>query len=556
MSIRLKIILVVLPLVITTLLFTGVSSYFSARNGINRIAREFLGFKALELENFATNQWRLLVDNNFTDRPEYIRATQQAVEDYAGSLVRSDTEIIAAADPDGNLTMQTGEMTINESERNNLLSLIEIQSRDMNTIRIDGRDRVAKGFYFEPLDWYIFITEERETFYMAVNQITTQALIILSASILIAVIMLMIFARYLTRPLSTVVGTMRDIITYSDLSERVLVEYHDETGQLAHTFNIMVGELEKAYNQIKSFAFKAVLAQKSEKKIRNIFQKYVPRDVIEQVFQNPEGMLIGENRVLSVLFSDIRSFTTISESMMPDDLVNSLNRYFSVMVDIVMNRNGIVDKYIGDAIMAFFGAPVKHDDDALSSVYAGIEMIDALDEFNQHQKELDKPPFNIGVGINYGVVTVGNIGTEKKMDYTVIGDMVNLASRCEGLTKIYFPTNDWPLIITESLHSRVKDKVPCRLIDRVAVKGKTRGVAIYTAKKELNSREEKAWSAHEHAMELFYDRKFKEAADDLKEVKSLLPDDFLAGMFTERCENYIKAPPAENWDGVEIMKEK
>lgn len=556
MSIRLKIILVVLPLVITTLLFTGVSSYFSARNGINRIAREFLGFKALELENFATSQWRLLVDNNFTERPEYIRATKQAVEDYAGSLVRSETEIIIASDPDGNLALQTGEITIDESEQSALLKLIEAQSRDMSTIRLGGRDRVVKGFLFEPFDWYIFITEERETFYRAVNQITTQALVILSASILVAVIMLLIFARYLTRPLSTVAGTIRDIITYSDLSERVLVEYHDETGQLAHTFNIMVGELEKAYNQIKSFAFKAVLAQKREKKIRNIFQKYVPRDVIDQVFENPEGMLVEENRVLSVLFSDIRSFTTISESMMPDDLVNSLNRYFSVMVDIVMDRNGVVDKYIGDAIMAFFGAPVKHDDDALSSVYAGIEMLDALDEFNRHQQELDKPPFNIGVGINYGVVTVGNIGTEKKMDYTVIGDMVNLASRCEGLTKNYFPTNEWPLIITESLHSRVKDKVPCRLLDRVAVKGKTKGVAIYTARKELDSREERAWTAHQHALDLYYDKKFKEAADYLKEVKSLFPKDFIAEMFTERCEKYMKAPPAENWDGVEIMKEK
>ena len=250
-----------------------------------------------------------------------------------------------------------------------------------------------------------------------------------------------------------------------------MVEYHDEIGGLAQTFNLMVGELEKAYGQIKSFAFKAVLAQKREQKIRNIFQKYVPKDVIDRFFKNPESMLVGENRILSILFSDIRSFTTISERMTPDELVDSLNRYFNVMVDIIMAKGGIVDKYIGDAIMAFFGAPVKHEDDALQSVMAGLEMEEALAGFNARQKAAGKPEFQIGVGINYGEVTVGNIGTEKKMDYTVIGDMVNLASRLEGLTKQYHQR----LIISETLHEKVKDAVPCRLLDSVAVKGKERG---------------------------------------------------------------------------------
>ncbi len=179
-------------------------------------------------------------------------------------------------------------------------------------------------------------------------------------------------------------------------------------------------------------------------------------------------MLVGENRVLSVLFSDIRSFTTISEGMAPDDLVDSLNRYFNVMVDIIMARKGIVDKYIGDAIMAFFGAPVKHEDDALQSVKAGLEMDAGLADFNARQKAAGKPQWQIGVGINFGEVTVGNIGTEKKMDYTVIGDMVNLASRLEGLTKQYHQR----IIISETLHDKVKDSVPCRLLDYVAVKGK------------------------------------------------------------------------------------
>ncbi len=346
---------------------------------------------------------------------------------------------------------------------------------------------------------------------------------------------------------------MRDIIATNDLSKRVAVEYHDEIGGLAQTFNLMVGELEKAYGQIKGFAFKAVLAQKREQKIRNIFQKFVPKDVIERFFQNPEGMLIGENRNLSILFSDIRSFTTISEKLPPDELVNSLNRYFQAMVEIIMDRHkGIVDKYIGDAIMAIFGAPVLHDDDALSSVMAGLEMREALDAFNERQKAGGFPEFHIGVGINFGEVTVGNIGTEKKMDYTVIGDNVNLASRLEGLTKQYHQG----IIISESLYDRVKDKVPCRLLDLVTVKGKTRGVKIYAVKSVLEAAEREAWEMNEAAMAAYTDRRFPEAARMFEEVGRRLPGDFPSGQLRARCLQYEKDPPPAEWDGAEVMKSK
>lgn len=237
---------------------------------------------------------------------------------------------------------------------------------------------------------------------------------------------------------------------------------------------------------------------------------------------------------------------------MPDDLVNSLNRYFSTMVDIIMNRNGVVDKYIGDAIMAFFGAPVKREDDALQSVLSGIEMIDALDGFNVRQRELAKPEFHIGVGINYGVVTVGNIGTERKMDYTIIGDPVNVGSRLEGLTKMYRQ----PLIISESLYRKVKDHVSCRLLDRVAVKGKTMGVGIYTAKKILTETEKKAWALHHTAFDHYYKRDFQRALQLFSQVQEILREDNTAAILIERCRAHIASPPGEGWDGVEVMTEK
>jgi adenylate cyclase len=553
MGIRAKIVLVVLPLIVTTLLLTGASSFFSATNAITGVAKEFLGFKAAELEKYASGQWGLLVENNFTENPSMVAATKAAIESYAASLVRSPTEVIFALDGEGRLAMQTGELEVRPGEQAALQALAAGRKRELATPRIGGVDRVVKGFWFEPFGWYLVVSEQRATFYSRVSQITTRTLYILGGAILAGVVLILLFAGYLTRPLTKVVGTMENIIRTGDLSSRVAVEYHDEIGKLAHTFNLMVAQLEKATNDIKRYAFKAALAKKREYKIRNIFQKYVPGEVIDEFFKNPEGMLIGDNRVLSVLFADIRSFTSISEKMAPDDLVNNLNRYFSVMVKIIEDRQGTIDKYIGDAIMAFFGAPVKHEEDALQSVLAGIEMNEALASFNANQARLGKPEWRIGIGINYGVVTVGNIGTETKMNYTIIGDMVNLASRLEGLTKEYGE----PLLISEGLQTRIKDKVPFRLIDRVAVKGKKQGVKIYTARRKLSDAESEAWGLHNGAMEMFYPgRDFQGAAERFRQVQRILPQDYAAKLLEGRCRELLQNPPPKDWDGVTVMEHK
>ncbi len=550
MKIRTKIILVVLPLIILSLGVVGSLSINYASTGITRIAVEFLNSKSLELKKYAEGQWSTLLKTSMTQ--EYIDITRTMIEEYAFSLTWSPTVLILAFDNVADIPMQTGDIEVSSQEKEHLINLIKEKNTELINIKLGGVDRVAKGFYFDPFDWYILISEENNTFYKDVNEITKWTMIILVASVIVSIILLYSFARYLTNPLIKVVKSMKDIIIYNDLTNRVAVEFHDETGQLAHTFNIMIGELEKASNQVKNYAFKAVLAQKKEKNIRNIFQKYVPQEIIDGIFNNPESMLVGDSRVVSILFSDIRGFTTISESMMPDDLVSNLNRYFSYMVDVIMNRKGIIDKYIGDAIMAFFGAPVKHEDDAFQSVLAGIEMIKALEVFNTKQKELQKPPFRIGIGINYGVVTVGNIGTERKMDYTVIGDTVNLASRCEGLTKEY----KQDFIITESVYYKVKDELPTRLLDSVAVKGKSQGVKIYTTKKKLNNKEKKAWELHNTGMEHYYKREFKKAVGCFNKVAEYLPQDYASELLIQRCTEYINTPPSKDWDGVKIMKTK
>jgi len=553
--------LVVLPLIIVPLVLAETESYFQAVNGVTRLARELLGFKLGELEKFANNQWSLLIDNNFAGRPEMVEAAKKAVEQYGRSILLSDTEIIFAVDKTGKVTMSTyGDGSGKEllsSEVKTLLQLLDREKQGLQTAVISGEKRIFQSFYFTPFDWYILISEKERVFYADAKLITLHTIITLGAAVAIAVFMLIIVTRRLTNPLGRVVNTMESIIETADLSSKVEVEYNDETGILAQTFNNMTGELDRAYSQIKRYAFDAVLAGKKEERIRQIFQKYVPNDVIERFFASPEKMLVGDNRRLSILFSDIRSFTTISEGMAPDDLVNSLNRYFSGQVDIIYNRKGIVDKYIGDAIMAIWGAPEKHEDDALQSVLSALEMTDAVLKFNENQRKLGKCEFKIGVGINFGEVTVGNIGSERKMDYTVIGDAVNLASRMEGLTKTYHSE----ILISESLFEELRKTSPnaglnYRLLDTVAVKGKTKGVRIFTVKKSLSPSEQKAWPLHNQGMKLYYTRSFAEAAQKFKEALEVLPDDFNADNLYKRCVEYASAPPPADWNGVEIMKTK
>ncbi len=552
MSIRVKMVLVVLPLLIVVLIIGGVSSYFIATGSVTRVTLEFFNFKTSELEKYANSQWKLLVDNELSDRPEMVKAAQAAIEVFARSILNSPSELIFAVDQNQNVTLSTGAIELTPEEKDLLAAKMAVSDRQLFNAKLGGVERVAMGIPFQPFKWYFLLTQERKAFYSEVNRITYQTLYLIAGGSILSIALLLIFVRFINNPLSRVVTAMQSIIETNDLAARVPVAYRDEIGKMSHTFNIMIGELQTAYDRIKGYAFDAVVSQKKEAKIRNIFQKYVPQELIDRFFAHPESMLTGEDRELAVLFSDIRSFTTISEHLTPDALVNSLNRYFSVMVDIIMNRDGIVDKYIGDAIMAFFGAPVKHPDDALQSVLAGISMLRSLTEFNEQQVANGKPEFRIGVGINYGVVTVGNIGTERKMDYTVIGDTVNVASRLEGLTKIYHQN----LLISESVHAAIDGSVSSRLVDTVAVKGKTQGLRIYTVESDLSSQEKEDWEQHDEAMESYYRRDFAKAGKAFRELARRMPGDYLVGLMKDRCAAYEKSPPPEDWNGVEVMHEK
>ena len=552
MKIRSKIILVVLPLITAALLITTLFSSSIARSGMNRLAMASLGFKARELEKYMGNQWNLLEANGLTEDAVYIQVAQSAIISYAKTLISSSTEIIFALDENAEIAMSTSEVEMEEQERVKLSFLLVEEGPGWREFSTGERTRVGEVFAFTSFDWAVLVTEDKDAFYREIQDLNRQNLIILAVSLGVSLFLILVLASYLSRPIQRIEQTVRDITETNDLSRKVEVEYKDEVGVLASTFNMMTSELERAYGQIKNFALRAVLAKKNEQKIRNIFQKYVPKDVIDSIFENPESMLVGEERIVAVLFSDIRSFTTISEGYRPNELVEVLNKYFAMMVDIIVEHNGIVDKYIGDAIMAFFGAPVQRPDDAYQAVLAGIEMQEALLKFNQNLEAKGKPKFLTGIGINFGLVTVGNIGSERKMDYTVIGDMVNLGSRLESLTKQY----KQDLVFSKSVCSKITGKLPARLVDKVMVKGKTMGESVFTTQRELTEEEKKGWAHHNEGSSLYYNRNFQKAYQHFMAVQQYLPEDYLSTMYMERCKRYIKNPPPPDWNGTEVLASK
>jgi adenylate cyclase len=221
-----------------------------------------------------------------------------------------------------------------------------------------------------------------------------------------------------------------------------------------------------------------------EQRLMNTLCRYMTREIAEEVLKNKGNLKLGGNlQQVSILFSDIRNFTTISEEHDPEEMVAFLNDYFSLMVQEIFAEQGTLDKFIGDAVMAVFGAPISRPDDAVRAVRAAIRMRRALRTFNEQRAQQGKFTIAIGIGICHGEVISGNIGSEQRMEYTVIGDSVNLASRLEGLTK----EHPYKILINEVIFDQVKDHFDCVPVGEERVKGKSRPVKIYGVPDPIDS---------------------------------------------------------------------
>lgn len=301
--------------------------------------------------------------------------------------------------------------------------------------------------------------------------------------------------------------------------------------------------------------YKYFTEEKKKRELRSTFSKYVSPAIVDELLADPDKLKLGGRRQrMTAFFSDVRGFTTISEKLTPEQLSDVLNKYLSPMTEIVFKNDGTLDKYMGDAIMAFFGAPIAFDDHALRACRCALQNLAKLKEVQAEFERDGLPRIDIGIGLNTGPMSVGNMGSNIVQNYTIMGDSVNLASRLEGITKEYGVR----IVISEFTYEDVKGKMTAREIDRVKVKGKTEPVRIF----ELIQEEPPTGDLKENldlfgrGYNLYMDKRFADAKEVFKEALKFSQSDPVSELYIERCDEFLAEPPPADWDGVYVMKTK
>lgn len=298
-----------------------------------------------------------------------------------------------------------------------------------------------------------------------------------------------------------------------------------------------------------NMAYGFFVDSRAKRQLVGLFGQYVPPELVDEMAKDPGSYsLAGENRKMTVLFSDVRGFTHISEGLLPDQLSKLMNEFLTPMTTVIQHHRGTIDKYMGDAIMAFWGAPLVDPQHARRALDAALDMVAALKTLESHFKSLGWPPLRIGVGLNTGEMTVGNMGSEFRLAYTVMGDAVNLGSRLEGLTKEYGVT----ILASESTQAAVPD-FAWRELDRVRVKGKDKPVTIYEPigpLAQLTEAEKTELEAHRQALAAYRAQDWMTAAVAFAGLQRQYPQRALYRIFAARVQQLASQPPGEGWDGA------
>ena len=327
--------------------------------------------------------------------------------------------------------------------------------------------------------------------------------------------------------------------------------------QLEHSINLTVNPLTAPGGGVRGGL--VVLEDISqEKRMKTTLYRYMTPSVAEQVMAlGEDSLMVGMRRDVTVLFSDIRGYTTLTESLEASQVVSMLNDYFETMVEAVFNHKGTLDKFIGDALMAVFGAPLPLENHGWSAVEAALDMRERLVHFNRSRQASGQPEINIGIGLSSGEVVSGNIGSRKKMEYTVIGDGVNLSSRLEGVTKQY----GCDIVMSEHTYERCRDLVWVRELDLTRVKGKTKPVKIYELignrqSYELDQQTQDFLDLYHQGRKAYTSQKFTRALDIFTRAKVMRPHDKAVAVHIARIHSYMENPPPKDWDGVYVMTTK
>lgn len=325
--------------------------------------------------------------------------------------------------------------------------------------------------------------------------------------------------------------------------------------------NVSINTMSDASDATRASGTLVVLDDISdERRLKTTMYRYMTQELAEQLLQSDALRLGGDRKFVSVLFSDIRSYTTLTEDMEPEDVVHLLNEYFEAMVEAIFNHKGTLDKYIGDAIMAVYGSPLPIDEHAWCAVQSAVEMRHRLEEFNARRREAGLREIQIGIGINSDEVVSGNIGSSKRMEFTAIGDGINLGSRLEGVSKLY----GCDVVISDETYRLCDERAICRELDTIRVKGKNAPVSIYELVEVAEgphvrplSDVRRAQMEHYHAGRRYYERReFGKALAAFERTLEVTPGDKAAQLHVDRCKHLLETEPPSEWSGVWTLKEK
>jgi adenylate cyclase len=318
-------------------------------------------------------------------------------------------------------------------------------------------------------------------------------------------------------------------------THRLPVRGSDEVAGLVDSFNRMLESLQ------------------GRERVRSTMDKVVSREIADELLKG-DVHLGGEIRFGSILFADVRGFTGISESMNPQELVAFLNEFLTLLSRVVERNHGVVDKYIGDCVMALYGAPVSHDMDVDNALQTALEMVWAVEEFNYRRAWEGRPSVQISVGVNTGPVVAGNMGSEDRLNYTVVGDAVNLAYRLESLTRLY----NVPCLVTEYTVRESRRKRAFRELDTVRVKGRTTPVRIFElwTDESRSNKVAEIIQKFQDARRFYLMRDWDHAELLFQQVVELHPGDGPSRLYLSRLRELRLVPPGENWDGVHMAMVK
>lgn len=295
---------------------------------------------------------------------------------------------------------------------------------------------------------------------------------------------------------------------------------------------------------------------KQRRQLRSVFDKYMAAEVVDEIMRNPEAIRLGgEKKELSVLFSDVAGFTSLSEQLSPEALVDLLNHYLTAMTDIVLRHRGNVNKYLGDGIMAIFGAPRGEPNHASLACFAALESQAELARRREQWKAQGWPEIHARIGINSGHLVVGNMGSPARMEYTAMGDAVNLASRLEGANKYY----ETQILLGPRTYELAAPDIEAREVDRLRVKGKKEPVVVYqllARKGGLTAEQERVVKHYGEGLAAYKRRNFKAAANQFAEALTADPTDGPSRVYLARAKEYLGAPPPPDWDGVYELTSK